>query len=180
MQLIHGDCIEKIKTIQEKTVNLVLTDPPYNINKDSEWDNWKTKEAYVNFMGEYFLECQRILTDNGTMYFFHNDITQISMLMEWIRNNTNFVFNSFIVCDKGDWRALAWKNPTKENNLRCWFNTCEYCLCYIKGDCVKTEWDRTGWGKIKLDINNFSSLRKYAYEMLCFIGGGQSLHNKIH
>lgn len=178
LDLRHGDCLEIMKEIPDKSVDLVLTDPPYNIGKAKDWDKWKTKESYIGFMGEVFLECQRVLKDNGTLYFFHNDIVQISMLMEWLRGNTNFHFNSFIVCDKGDWRALAWKNPTQKNNLRCWFNVCEYCLCYVKGDCLHTEWDKTGWDKVRLDVNNFSNLRKYAYDMLCFIGGGQPVANK--
>lgn len=170
-QLWQGDCLELMKDIPDGSVDLVLTDPPYNIGKSKEWDTWKTKSEYVDFMGKVFLQAQRVLKPNGTMYFFHNDIVQISMLMEWLRNNTDFQYNSFIVCDKGDFRALSWKNPTEKNTLRCWFNTCEYCLCYVKGDCLHTEWDKTGWDKVRLDVNNFASLRKYAYEMLCFIGG---------
>ena len=45
--------------------------------------------------------------------------------MEWLSGNTKFpVFNSFI-WDKGDFRALSWKNPSENNKLRSWFNTCE-------------------------------------------------------
>ena len=153
IDLKHGDCLELMKDIPDGSVDLVLTDPPYNIKKEKEWDSWKTKEQYIAFMGGIFLECQRVLKDNGTMYFFHNDIVQISMLMEWIRNNTDFQYNSFIVCDKGDWRALSWKNPTEKNNLRCWFNTCEYCLCY-------TFQDETGLKKV-LKNPAFYGLQNY-------------------
>ena len=176
-QLLHGDCLELMKDIPDGSVDLVLTDPPYNIKKDKTWDSWKTKDEYVRFMGEIFLECQRVLKGNGTMYFFHNDIVQIAMLMEWIRENTDFQYNSFIVCDKGDFRALSWKNPTEKSNLRCWFNTCEFALCYVKGDCLHTEWDKTGWDKVRLDVNNFSNLRKYAFEMMCFIGGANPVQS---
>ena len=31
MQLIHGDCLEKIKDIPDKSIDLILTDPPYGI-----------------------------------------------------------------------------------------------------------------------------------------------------
>ena len=171
IELMHGDCLELMKSIPDKSVDLVLTDPPYNIKKNKEWDSWKTKEHYVAFMGDVFLEAQRVLKDNGTLYFFHNDIVQISMLMEWIRKNTDFKYNSFVVLDKGNWRALSWKNPSEKSNLRCWFNTCEYVLCYVKGDCLHTEYDKTGWDRVRLDVNNFANLRKYAYEMMCYIGG---------
>lgn len=171
IKLILGDCLEKMKEIPDKKIKLVLMDPPYNIKKEKEWDSFKDKE-YIEFMGKVFKECERILVDNGSMYFFHNDMQQISSLMQYLKTNSNFIYNSFIVCDKGNFRSLSWKNPTEKNNLRSWFNTCEYILYYIKGDCLKTEYDKTGWDKVRLDINNFSSLRKYAYDMLCFIGGG--------
>lgn len=40
---------------------------------------------------------------------------------------------------------------------------------YVKNG---TEWgeDKTGLQRVKLDVNNFSTLRKYAYDMLVFIG----------
>ena len=169
-KILNGDCIEHLKAIPDKSIDLVLTDPPYNIKKEKEWDSWKTKEQYIAFMGGIFLECQRVLKDNGTMYFFHNDIVQISMLMEWIRNNTDFQYNSFIVCDKGDWRALSWKNPSEKSNLRCWFNTCEYCLCY-------TFQDETGLSKVLKNPafyglqNYFLSERKKTGKTATFLDG---------
>ena len=153
INLIQGDCLEKMKEIPDKSINLVLIDPPYNINK-ADWDKWKTVDAYVEFMGQVFLECQRVLKDNGSFYFFHNDFLQIVELQNYINKNTDFIFNSFITWDKGDFRALSWKNPSEKSNLRCWFNTCEYCLYY-------TFKDGTGLNKIKTDMNNFKNLRDY-------------------
>ena len=37
INLIQGDCLEKMKEIPDKSINLVLIDPPYNINK-ANWD----------------------------------------------------------------------------------------------------------------------------------------------
>lgn len=31
MELYNGDCLEVLKSIPDDSVNLVLTDPPYNI-----------------------------------------------------------------------------------------------------------------------------------------------------
>ena len=157
IQLFKGDCLEIMKDIKSNSVNLVLIDPPYNIEKDKKWDKWKTVDAYVEFMGQVFLECQRVLKSNGSFYFFHNDFLQIVELQNYINKNTDFIFNSFIIWDKGDFRALSWKNPSEKNNLRSWFNTCEYCLYY-------TFKDGTGLNKIKTDMNNFKSLRQYFKE----------------
>jgi hypothetical protein len=107
------------------------------------------------------------------MYFFHNDIEQIAMLMETIRKDTGFIFNSFITCNKPNFRGDAWHNWNHGNEkLRSWFNTCEYCLYYVKIDNQYKE-DKTGWDSVRLDTNNFASLRKYAYDMLVYIGGGK-------
>ena len=172
IQLFKGDCLEIMENIESNSINLILTDPPYNISKDKKWDKWKTVDAYVEFMGQVFLECQRVLKNNGSFYFFHNDFLQIVELQNYINKNTDFIFNSFIIWDKGDFRALSWKNPSEKNNLRSWFNTCEYCLYY-------TFQDETGLKKIKTDMNNFKNLRKYSKNIQEFIGLKLKEINKI-
>jgi hypothetical protein len=167
--LYCGDCLDVLKNIPDDSIDLIVTDPPYNIKK-AKWDNIP---HYIEWCGLWIKECERVLKSNGSFYFWHNDMIQIAQLMEWIRLNSLFVFNSFCVWDKGDFRAIAWKNPSDKNNLRSWFNTCEYCLSYNLCDGVRTAWDRTGLQKIKLDVNNFQTLRKYAYDLLNFAGGVQ-------
>src|SRR5574344_1075306 len=139
-----------MKDIPDGSIDLVLTDPPYNIGK-AKWDKIPD---YINWCGKWIKECERVLKDNGSFYFWHNDMPQVAQLMEWIRQNTKFVFNSFCIWDKGDFRALAWKNPGEKNNLRSWFNTCEYCLFY-------TFQDETGLSTVMLDTNNFPTMRGY-------------------
>jgi site-specific DNA-methyltransferase (adenine-specific) len=149
INLRHGDCLELMKDIPDKSVDLILTDPPYNIGK-AKWDKIPN---YVEWCGKWFVECQRVLKDNGSFYWWHNDMVQIAQLMEWLRVNTGFVFNSFVIWDKGDFRALSWKNPSENNNLRSWFNTCEYCLYY-------TFQDETGLSKV-LKNPAFYGLQEY-------------------
>ena len=161
----QGDCLELLKEIPDKSVDLVVTDPPYNVKK-AYWDNIKN---YISWCGKWLKECERVLKDNGTLCFFHNDMPQIFELAEHIRLNTNFVYNSFIIWNKENFRALSWKNPSEKNNLRCWFNVCEYCLVYVKGDSIYTEWNRTGLDRIKKDVSNFTNLRQYSYKILYYI-----------
>ena len=90
-ELYNDNCLNKFKDIPDKSVDLVLIDPPYNIGKDV-WDKWPTVEAYVEFMGQVFKECERVLKPNGSFYWFHNDFLQIVELQNWINRNTNFIF----------------------------------------------------------------------------------------
>ena len=149
LKLMQGDCLELMRTMPDKSVDLILTDPPYNIGT-AKWDKIPN---YIEWCGKWFKECERLLKDNGSFYFWHNDMVQIAQLMEWIRQNTRFVFNSFCVWDKGDFRALSWKNPSEASNLRSWFNTCEYCLYY-------TFQDETGLSQV-LKNPAFYGLQKY-------------------
>ena len=87
-----------MRDIPDKSVDLVLTDPPYNIKK-AIWDKWKRKEDYISWMGEVLKECERLLKDNGSFYFFHNDMMQIKNLMQWLRIIRS-LFLQFIVWNK--------------------------------------------------------------------------------
>jgi DNA modification methylase len=164
IKLINGDCLKEIKKLKDKSIDLVLIDPPYNINiKGEKWDNFKTIEKYVEFMGKVFKEIERVLKDNGSFYFFHNDFLQVVELQNWLNKNTNFIFKSFNIWDKGYWRALSWKNPSEKSNLRTWFNNTEYCLFY-------TFQDETGRKKVDYDVKNYKSLRDYSRKTQKYIG----------
>ena len=155
-KLILGDCLEKMKDIEDKSVNLVLIDPPYNIGKDT-WDKWKTVDKYVEFMGEVFLEIQRVLKDNGSFYFFHNDFLQIVELQNYINKNTNFIFKQLITLNKTNFKKYAWTNRDPEKCLdRNWFPNIEYCLFY-------TFQNGTGLNKI-LRQDDFKMLMDYFRE----------------
>ena len=133
MHLYNDDCLKVLKNISDRSIDLVVTDPPYNIKKAS-WDTWKTVQEYIEFMGSVFLECQRVLKNTGSFYFFHNDFMQIVELQKFINENTEFKFKSFITWDKQNFRAMAWKKTSEANSLRTWFNTCEYVLFYTLQD----------------------------------------------
>lgn len=54
MELYNGDCLEILKTIPEKSVNLVLTDPPYNVsvktqkNGKTSVNKWDKIDNYID------------------------------------------------------------------------------------------------------------------------------------
>ena len=156
-KLYNGDCLSIFKDIEDKSVNLVLIDPPYNIGKDKKWDKWKTVNEYVEFMGKVFKECQRVLKDNGSFYFFHNDFLQIVELQNYINNNTDFVFKQLLIWNKTNFKRFAWtnRNPDKCKD-RNWFPNVEYCLYY-------TFQDETGLNKI-LKQDGFLKLMNYFRE----------------
>ena len=68
---ICGDAIEELKKIPSKSVQLIVTDPPYNLNKDYGNNQDKLEfEEYLEFSRQWLKEANRILMDNGTIYVF--------------------------------------------------------------------------------------------------------------
>jgi len=151
-----GDCLEYMKSMPDKSVDAVITDPPYNIGK-AEWDKIKD---YVNWCGLWITECQRVLKDNGSFYFFHNDIEQLADLVIWIRNNTNFVFKQMIVWNKrfeGSSNKGFLDGFVVPEGLRNYQQMAEYCLFY-------TFQDESGLSRIFNDKDCFVTIKNYLRE----------------
>jgi DNA modification methylase len=138
---IHqGDCLEGLKKLPDKSVDLVVTDPPYNIKKDS-WDDIK---CYEDWMKEIFIEIQRVLKDNGSFYFFHSEMEVVADFMNFLREKTNFIFRQFIVWNKrfeGSPRKGFLDGYCCVDMLRNYQQMAEYILYY-------TFQDETGLSKI--------------------------------
>jgi site-specific DNA-methyltransferase (adenine-specific) len=142
-----------MKSIPDKSIDAVITDPPYNIGK-ADWDKI---DDYINWCGSWILECQRVLKDNGSFYFFHNDIEQLSDLILWIRNNTGFVFKQMIVWNKrfdGSSNKGFLDGFVVSDGLRNYQQMAEYCLFY-------TFQDETGLSRIFNDKDCFQSVKEY-------------------
>ena len=66
-QLWHADVLELLGGIPTGTVDLVVTDPPYAIDK-AEWDEFESIEAYVDWCDQWLAEVARILAPHGSAY----------------------------------------------------------------------------------------------------------------
>lgn len=65
------DALQLLQSLDDKSVDLILTDPPYFKLLNIDWDNqWKTKDDYLNWLEIIVKECQRVLKDNGSFYMF--------------------------------------------------------------------------------------------------------------
>lgn len=60
-----GDTLEVIKEFPEKSVNLVLTSPPFALTSQKEYGN-KQEQEYIEWFLKFSKEFHRILTDDGS------------------------------------------------------------------------------------------------------------------
>lgn len=70
--ILQGDCIESMKSMDAKSVDTVITSPPYyglrDYGKDEQIGLEQTPEEYIEKMVEVFREVRRVLKDEGTVW----------------------------------------------------------------------------------------------------------------
>ena len=69
--VVCGDAIELMRNMRDDSIDLIFTDPPYNIGKDfgNQSDKWDDVQSYIAWCKTWLDECARVLKPNGTMYF---------------------------------------------------------------------------------------------------------------
>ena len=124
--VLQGDCIEMLKTLPDKSVDLVFADPPYNLQlKDDlwrpnntkvsavndDWDKYDSFATYDDFTTKWLTECRRVLKDNGTIWVigsYHN-IFRVGKIVQdldyWIFNDILWVKQT--LCRTSRARALT-------------------------------------------------------------------------
>jgi DNA modification methylase len=105
MNLYNKDSLEYLKTLEDKSVDLILTDPPYAISmsstnhmKNDDWDKMSSQEFH-DFNIQWLTECYRILKDDGNLWMFCAP-SKIPELFETIKQ-TGFINHL------KDWKSLA-------------------------------------------------------------------------
>lgn len=110
-KIIMGDCIEELKKLPEKSVDLIFADPPYNLQITDglyrpnntkvdgvfdDWDKFASFEEYDNFTQNWLRECRRVLKDTGTIWVigsYHNIFRVGKIMMDlgfWILNDVQW------------------------------------------------------------------------------------------
>jgi len=96
LKAICGDALEELKCIRSNSVNLIVTDPPYNLNKDYGNNQDKLEfDDYLQFSRDWLAEAKRVLTDDGTIYIFMG-MRYISFIYSILERDLSLTFNSWI------------------------------------------------------------------------------------
>jgi len=106
--ILQGDCIETMRGLPDKSVDLVFADPPYNLQLggdllrpdnskvdavDDHWDQFASFAAYDKFTREWLSEARRVLKDDGALWVigsYHNIFRVGAILQDlgfWILND---------------------------------------------------------------------------------------------
>lgn len=126
--LSNEDCLSYVRKLPDKSIDLVLTDPPYFIGFDGGkgWDSqWKDENDYLHWCSLWTKECVRVLKDNRMMIVFGTLKTDtfLRYKLEVLNNQMMKSQNEII------W-SYNWGGRTKNNFAR----KHEYAWCYSKGN----------------------------------------------
>lgn len=95
-KIYNDDCIKIMSNIPDKSIDLIIADPPYNVGKDyGNNSDRQSKEDYLEFTKKWISEAVRILKDDGTLYTFGGKefISHIYLILEEL----NMKLNTWIV-----------------------------------------------------------------------------------
>lgn len=164
-QIVCGDCLEVMKDWPDNCVDLVVTSPPYNCDK--EYENKKTNKGYQHWLKERASELYRVLSPAGRLVWNvvgtitqNNTITPTGFLNYEVLSN-RFNFRDIIIwnqlnseCDTawGSWRSAS--APYFRHQT-------EWILIFYKDN-----W-RRGGGVSTIEVDEFMSWTRDLWTMNC-------------
>ncbi len=119
--IIHGDCIETLKQIPEKSIDCIFADPPYNLQLggdlhrpnntkvdavNDDWDQFDTLKHYDDFTTKWLSAARDTLTDDGSI---------------WVIGSYHNIFRlGYILQDLGYWilNDVIWRKSNPMPNFR--------------------------------------------------------------
>jgi site-specific DNA-methyltransferase (adenine-specific) len=132
MKLYNEDCLKILKNINDESIDLIVTDPPYKLTKRGSsgtmggyWKGQKAKQGTVFNnndieIKDYIYELYRVLKEKSILYIMCNNKNLQDMLNEGIKAGFHFV------------KSLIWEKGNKICGT--YYMGCyEYILLFRKG-----------------------------------------------
>ena len=111
-KLICGECVEQLKLLDDNSIDLIVTDPPYKVtSRGSAGNSGGMLQKKINKRGQVFVhnnidcseyapEFYRVLKDGSHCYVMTNHVNLIKMLNTF--TNCGFHFIKCLIWDKGN------------------------------------------------------------------------------
>ena len=137
-KIYHGDCIELLKQVKSDSVDLILTDPPYNIAKDNNFDTMG--RAGIDFgewdkgfdLFSWIDEIPRLLKKDASVIIF-NDWKNLGDIARHCEKNGMIVKNMF---------RWVKTNPMPRNRDRLYITDFEVAIWCVAGANSKWTFNR--------------------------------------
>jgi site-specific DNA-methyltransferase (adenine-specific) len=115
MKLYNGDCLKIMKSIKDKSIDAIITDPPYGTT-NCKWD------SVIDF-NLMWKQLNRIIKDNGAIVLFGSEPFSSYLRMSNIKN---FKYDWIWVKEQGVGQLNCKRQPLKKTEDIIVFNTKTY------------------------------------------------------
>jgi site-specific DNA-methyltransferase (adenine-specific) len=167
-KIILGDCLKVLEDMQDNSIDLVITSPPYNLGIDYNFYNDNKSEAeYLAWLISVFIQIKRTLREDGSIFVnvgCSNSNLWIAFDVAQSLRDILFLQNRFI------WvKSISIGNATHGhfkpiNSARFTNHTFEEIFHFTKRGNVKI--DRTAIGVPYMDKNNIKR-KKNSVDLRC-------------
>jgi site-specific DNA-methyltransferase (adenine-specific) len=122
-KLLVGDCLKLMEDMPSESVDLVVTDPPFNIGKKygGVYNDRRNASEYLEWCKKWLTECIRVLKPTGSLYLFNypeNNAYLLPFLQE------KMIFK----------RWMTWHYPTNTGHSKTNFTRTQHSILF----CTKT------------------------------------------
>lgn len=154
-KIYQMDCLKGMQEMDNNSIDLVIVDPPYfNIMKSDWkgnkyiWDKWESFDEYLDFIRKLAKEINRVIKDNGSLYFFCDD-----KILSYIQ----------VELDKFGWILLNHIIWWKRNNMsiKGWSGFRSYATVTERILFYSVQGSKTGLQEIYEDKNCFKEIKEY-------------------
>lgn len=146
-KIYNEDCIETLRRMEDKSINVILTSPPYNKSRQQsyseqslatmqghykDFNDARSNEEYIAWTLERFAEFARVLADDGVVCYnmsYGSDEIRTTELM-WLVVSSILQQGKFTMGDCIVWRKkTATPNNVSPNKMT---RICEFVFIFCK------------------------------------------------
>lgn len=70
-RIVRGDCVERLRRLPDACADLIVADPPYNLDKDfGAWKERDRRAEWLPWCKTWLIECRRVLKDGGSIFVY--------------------------------------------------------------------------------------------------------------
>jgi site-specific DNA-methyltransferase (adenine-specific) len=136
-----ADCLEMLRRIPSRSIQLVICDPPYNINVAA----WDDLADYVDWAGQWLAEVERVLLPSGNFVLFGGLQYQgeagsgdLLSLMSWMRRHSRMLLANLIIWNYPNGMGAQRFFANRHEEIAWFAKTPKY---YFDLDAVRTKLD---------------------------------------
>jgi site-specific DNA-methyltransferase (adenine-specific) len=123
-KLLIGNCLDIMKKMPKESVDLIITDPPFNIGKKygGIYQDNKKFDEYIEWCKLWLIECIRLLKKDGSLYLF-NYPENNAYLLPFLKEKMVFK------------RWMTWHYPTNTGHSKSNYTRTQHSILF----CTKTK-----------------------------------------